>query len=174
MRIRSIVVPALAATLVLSGPVLGYAIGSRPAAKAKAHHVYRLDYVVAVHEPGRPDVTSSHTMNVEEDNSSDLRAGANIPLVIGAGPGAMSAPRQDVGLSLHCNLTRVGEDVLIQQSTELTGPDGASEPGPRALHKVSMHGEVVAAMGKPTVVASVEEPVSHARYEVTVTASKLR
>ena len=172
MRVRSFIVPAVAATLVLSGPLLGYAAGRRPHASEKpsAHHVYRLDYVVTVTEPGKPTMTSTHTMNVEDGNSGELHAGANIPLVASTS----SSPRQDVGLVLRCRLNRLGEDLLLHSTAEVSNPEPGVDQGPRAIRKISANGDVLASPGKPAVVASVQEPVSGARYEVTVTATKLR
>jgi hypothetical protein len=171
MRVRSFIVPAVAATLVLSGPLLGYAAGRHPSASPKpSHHVYRLDYVVSVTEAGKPTLISNHTMSVEDGNSGDLHAGANIPL--GGGPGP--SPRQDTGLSIRCHLTRLGEDLLLHSTTEMSNPQPASEQGPWSIRKITANGDVVASPGKPAVVASVQEPVSGARYEVTVTATKLR
>jgi hypothetical protein len=176
MRVRSFVLPGLAAALVLCGPLLGYAVGARrpdSPSKPKSHHVYRLDYVVSVTEPGKAPTTSTHTMNVEEDHTSDVRAGANVPLVSGSS-GAQASPRQDVGLLIQCHLTRAGDDLLLQNTTELSAVDERADPGPRAIRKIVAKGDAVASLGKPAVVASVQEPVSHAQYEVTVTATKLR
>jgi hypothetical protein len=175
MRVRPYVVPALAATLVLSGPLLGYAAGRRSplGAPHKAHHVYRLDYAVSVAEPGKPVQISTYTMSVEDGSSGNVHAGASIPLVSSSSPSPSVAPRQDVGLALRCHLTRLGDHLLMQTTTEISGPDDGVEPGPRAIRKITANDDVIAPLGKPTVVASVQEPVSHSRYEVTVTATKL-
>jgi hypothetical protein len=175
MRVRSFVFPALAAGLVISGPVLGYAAARHTGAGAKpsVHHVYRLDYVVAVSEPGKPAQTSTHTMNVEDGMGGDLHAGANIPLVSSSSPSAMAAPRQDVGLLLRCHLTRLGDDLLLHGVAEMSSPASA-ESGPVSIRKITASGDALVSPGKPAVVASVQEPVSGTRYEVTVTATKLR
>jgi hypothetical protein len=177
MRVRPFFVPALAAALVLCGSLASYTVGARSAsAKPKVprapHHVYRLDYVVSVTEPGKPARTSTYTMNVEEDSGGEVRAGENMPLVTG-GPGAGAAPRQDVGLAIRCHLASAGDDLLLHASTELTAPDDGIE-GFRAIRKITSSGDAVVAPGKTTVLASVQEPTSHARYEVTVAATKLR
>jgi len=172
MRARSFVLPGLAAVVVLCGPLLGYAVGARPKGGGafKSHHVYRLDYLVSVTEAGKGASTSKYTMNVEENERGELRAGANVPL----SSSSSTSPRQDVGLLLRCQLERAGEDLILHQSTELSGTDDRADQGPRTIRKVTMNDDAVATLGTPTVIASVEEPATRARYEVTVTATKLR
>jgi hypothetical protein len=174
MRIRSFVLPSIAGALVLLGPLLGYQAAVHAAnPPAKAHHVYRLDYAVSVSEPGKAAVTSSYVLNVEEGNSGEVHAGANIPLVTSSSP-SHASPRQDVGVLLRCQLTRAGNDLLLHDTAELSSPELRDDDGPGAIHKISANDDVVVTPGKPALVASVEEPVSHARYEITVTATKLR
>jgi hypothetical protein len=175
MRIRSLVLSVLAAVVVLSGPVLGYAVGARRTANGppKSHHVYRLDYVVTVSQPGKATVNDAYTMNVEDGSTGDLRAGANIPL--SASPkGGMASPRQDVGLRLTGHVSRLGDGLLLHNNAEMSGPAEEAEEGARAIRKITASDDAVVPLGKPTLVARLEEPVSHAVYEVTVTATKLR
>lgn len=173
MRIRPIVLRAIAAALVLSGPLLGYqAALHRAAAPPRAHHVYRLDYSLSVTEPGKPAVTSGYVLNLEEGGHGMVNAGANIPLATGAS--SMPSPRQDVGFRLRTNLERAGSDLVLHNDVELSGADERAEPGPRAIHKIVANDDAVVTPGKPALVASVEELTSHARYEVTVTATRLR
>jgi hypothetical protein len=128
---------------------------------------------VAVSAPGKPTIDSFYSMNVEDGSTGDLHAGANIPLV--ASPkGGMMSPRQDVGVRLKGSVTRLGEDLLLQNLAELSGPGEEVEEGARAIRKITAHDDAVVPLGKPTLVARLEEPVSHTRYEVTVTAAKLR
>jgi hypothetical protein len=176
MLARSMILRGLAASLVLSGPVLGYVAGSRPGSP-RARHVYRLDYVVTVTEPGKPPSASNHTMNIEENGSGDLRAGANVPLLSGLPALAdMPARRQDVGLSLHTQVARVGDDLVLHHTTELSAPaDGeGATGGVRVIRRIVANGDAVASLGKPTTLSSVEEPFTHARYDVAVTATRLR
>ncbi|HEY8089399.1 MAG TPA: hypothetical protein VIF09_16175 [Polyangiaceae bacterium] len=172
MRARSFVLPGLAAIVVLCGPLLGYAVGARPRAggTSRSHHVYRLDYIVSVTEAGKAAATSKYTMNVEENEQGELRAGANVPL----SSSSSGSPRQDVGLLLRCRLARAGEELVLHQTTELSGTDDRADQGPRTIRKITMNDDAVATLGTPAVVGSVEEPATRARYEVTVTATKLR
>ncbi len=173
MRIRPFVLPAIATALVLSGPVLGYEAAVRAASSPpKYHHVYRLDYALRVSEPGKAAVTTGYVLNVEEGGSGDMLAGANIPLMTSAS--GTASPRQDVGVRFRCQLARAGNDLILHNNVELSGPNERADPGPIAIHKIVANGDVAVAPGSSATVASVEEPVSHVRYEVTVTATKLR
>jgi hypothetical protein len=172
MRIRPFVLPAVAATLVLSGPLLGYEAGTHAGAPPKARHVYRLDYTLAITEPGKAAAMSAFVVNVEEGAHGDTSAGANIPLVTA---GSQAGPRQDVGTRIHSDVTRAGNDLILHDSLEISRP---GEPlgalGATPIHKMTANGDVVLALGKPALVAGIEEPVSHVRYELTATATKLR
>lgn len=173
MRVRSLVLRALAALVVLAGPVLGYLAAAHRTASAapQAHHVYRLDYVVTVHEPGKPDRAIPYEMNVEEGNQGELHAGANIPL--GVDSSRATSPRQDVGLKITGYVTRVGERLLLRSDVEMsTTGEGAGE-GPWQIRKLSTSDRAVLALGKPAVVFRLEEPASRARYEVEVEAAEL-
>jgi hypothetical protein len=176
MRVRSLVLRTLAAAVVLSGPALGYAVAAHRTAHAapKAHHVYRLDYLMTVHEPDKADVTDAYEMSVEDGGSGDLRAWTNIPLAIGSPKGQAASPRQDVGLRLDGQVKRVGEALLLHSTMELSAPGVDVGEGATPIRKITAIDDALLAMGKPALVARVEEPVSHARYEVTVTAVEVR
>ena len=175
MRIRPFVLPGIAAAVVLSGPLFGYEAGLHSArSSGSAHHVYRLDYTVTITEPGKAAVTDNYTLNVEDGHGGDVHAGANIPLVSSTSPSLGGSPRQDVGITLRCDLTRVGNDLLVQTKTELSAPGERFGGGAVAIQKITSNSDGVVTPGSSALVASVEEPVSHARYDVTVTATKLR
>ena len=138
-----------------------------PAPKPEAHRspeqrrVYRLDLVVATIDPGKPPVTSTQTLNLEESMPGEIHLGSNIAL----SPQA----RQDVGLKIRCSFTPVGDDLLLEHGIEMSSADEAS-----AIRKVAMRGNAVVSPGKSALLASAEDPTTHRRIEVTVTATKLR
>ncbi len=180
MQLRPLVLRVIAAALVLSGPLLGYEAATHAAPPPKGRHVYRLDYALTVTEPGKAATTSAYVLNIEEGSGGDLHAGANVPLV--SGPSGHLSPRQDVGVKLRSNLTRAGGDLILHSDVELSGVEPGiplenfdlPDPRPRTIHKISAGDDAVVTPGKSALVASVEEPTTHARYEVTVTATKLR
>jgi hypothetical protein len=125
------------------------------------HHVYRLDFVVSTTETSKPVVSSSYTMNLEEEHGGELHLGTNVALSAQA--------RQDVGLKIHCSYALIGDDLLLHNSTEMS-----SIEDPPTIRKIMTSGDAVVAPGKLALINSLEDPMSHRHYEVAVTATKLR
>jgi hypothetical protein len=123
--------------------------------------VFRLDFVVSTTDASKPVASSTYTLNLEEEHGGELHLGTNVALSAQA--------RQDVGLKIHCSYEMVGEDLLLHNSTEISSFDD-----PPAIRKISTSGDGVVTPGKLALIDSLEDPVSHRRYEVAVTATKLR
>jgi hypothetical protein len=143
---------------------------------AESHHVYRLDFVLTTADVGQPATSSSYTLNLEERQSGEVRMGRNVAL-------SPSSARIDVGLKIWCSYRFEGADLVLREQTEISaldepGPstgvrDVPPAAGPSTIHKVSSSSEAWVVPGTPTLVASMDEPGTHKRYQVTVTATKL-
>src|SRR4051794_33379538 len=81
-------------------------------------HVYRVDFVVAANEPGKPAQSSAYTLNLEEHDIGEVRMGTNIAI----SPQA----RQDVGLKITAHLYSVGDDLLMRDEIEMSGTEETS------------------------------------------------
>jgi hypothetical protein len=111
-------------------------------------------------------VESTYTLNLEEERGGDLHIGTNVPL-------SPNGPRQDIGLAFHGSVTPVGEDLLLHNTVELSATEEASAGG-TSVRKVVASGDAVISPGKPALVNSLEDPTTHRRFQVTVSATKLR
>lgn len=144
-------------------------------------HVYRLEFAVSASDGGKPASSSAYTLNVEEDRGGELHIGSNVPLQTNVSPGG-AAPRQDVGLKIRCSFTSAGDDLLLHTSVEMSSVDDppperdrVREPSAAlAIRKISTAGDAVVSPSKPALVNSLEDPITHRRYQVTATATKLR
>jgi hypothetical protein len=134
---------------------------AHPSKPPEARRVYRLDVVLSAGDTGKTPSESAFTLSLEEDRGGDIRVGNNIQLT--------SQARQDVGLNLHFSYVMAGEDLLLHSGIEMSSFDE-----PSTVHKLMGNGDAVVAPGKPALVASVEDPMGHKRYQLTVTATKLR
>jgi hypothetical protein len=150
------------ATLSLSALPLGCAASAPPPPKlAREGRVYRLDFTLAATEPGKPPTSSAYSMNVEERSHGELRVGSNTAVAPGG-------PRQDVGLVLRAGARASGDALLLETTTELSQSE---EQG--AVRKLAMRGDVLVAPGATAPVASLEDPTTHRRWALTVTATRL-
>jgi hypothetical protein len=131
------------------------------------HHVYRLDFVVASTDSGKPAQSSAYTLNVQEYATGDVHIGSNVALSTQPG---VSSPRQDVGLKIRANIFPVGDDLVLHGTLEMSTVEDVS-----TIHKITANGDAVLLKGgPPTLVASLEDPVSHKHYQVTAAATKVR
>jgi hypothetical protein len=129
--------------------------------KQEDRHVYRVDFVVAATDPGKPVQTSTYTLNLEEYENGQLRLGSNVQLT--------PQSRQDVGLKISASLRPRGDDLLLRDEIEMSGLD---DPG--TIHKITTEGDALLRTGQQTLVASLEDPLSHKRYQVSASATRLR
>ena len=142
--------------------------GPKPPARSQAErHVYRLDYVLEDGAKGPSSNGGSYTINLEEEHAGEVHVGANVPL--GAKGGQEAKPRQDVGMKIRANYAVLGEELLLQSSLELSSADDGG-----AIHKMTAQGDAVVAPGKRALCASLEDSRDHRRYQLFVTATKLR
>jgi len=151
---------AFALVLVLAGIAVAQ---ERP----DARRVYRFDFVVAESVGGKAASSTTYTINLREQRTGEIRRGTNVAL---AGPTPGATMRADIGLVLRATYSLAGEDLLVESDVEISAPG----PSAQTFHKMAAKGDALIAPGKPALVASIEDPVAHVRYQVTATATRLR
>lgn len=139
----------------------------------KSAGTYRLDIVVNELEDSKKVNSRAYSVLVEGENWSKLRIGSRIPIQQQSGTVYM-----DVGLSLDCRL-REGESGLslevILEMNSFAIPEGAEErPATPPLRNFRTQTTSALALGKPTVVTSADDMASKRRFQVEVTASKVK
>ncbi|HEY2370826.1 MAG TPA: hypothetical protein VGH87_30745 [Polyangiaceae bacterium] len=156
------------ASLVLGGcasvvPVQKTSAPPPPVAKApEDRHVYRVDFVVVANEPGKPAQSSAYTLNLEDYDNGELHLGSNVQLT--------PQSRQDLGLKIKASLRPMtNDDLLLHDAVELSAVEEA-----QTIHKITTSGDALLHGGQQTLVASLEDPLSHKRYQVSASATRLR
>jgi hypothetical protein len=136
--------------------------------------VYRLDFVLTAGDASAP-ATTTFTLNLPERDKGEMLVGRNVPLTtpIGAaGSGAPASvgapifPRQDVGIKVGVVCRTLGEDVLLEVTTDVS----ASEPP--SVRKALLVGSALAPLGKSTLVATLDD--DRRKVQLFVTATRLR
>ena len=157
-----------------ASPPLSSATASTPShadQKYVAGHVYRLDFAVSTNDaatlPAGPS-GGTFTMNLEENRRGQITTASNVALTPSGGS------RVDVGMKVKAMFYTVGDDILIESDAELSSAESGAPGQPSTIRKISATGEALVSPGKPTLIASAEDPQGHSHYQLMVTATKLR
>ncbi len=133
--------------------------------------IYRLDFTLSSNDAKSNVPEGTFTMNLQENEVGLLSTGRFVTLPANGGTekASTSTTRTDVGLTLNESYRMVGGDLLVRSNAEFTGIEDAG-----VLRKLAARDEALVTPGKPTLVSSIDDASSHKKYQVMVTATKLR
>ncbi len=172
---RPIATPLICAVLaagsfLLASPALAQ---EKPAEKVqKSGNVYRLDFAIHEKENGTTLNTRNYVMLLEDKASGKVRAGNRVPISLGE----KGIQYMDVGLNLDCDLRERDNDISLRVWLEISdfaapGQEKVSAPMLRTIRTEVQTG---IPLGKPTVVSVVDDAATKRRYELEVTATKVK
>lgn len=138
---------------------------------------YRLEFVVRELENGKRVNARSYMMLVQDDTPAKVRVGSRVPYAT-VGP---QFQYQDVGMNIDCLLRERENYVLLRSTLEWSSvvpPARSEQTGEAAMHPVfrqvscSVSSELLP--GKPTIVSVMDDVASKSRYEIEVTATRVK
>jgi hypothetical protein len=146
-----------------------------PKPSDKPDSVYRLEFVVRELEDGKRINSRAYTMSVEDRDVGRIRVGNRIPY----NTGKDQFQYFDVGINIDCRLHDYGSYILLESASieisSIVKDESASGGTPNPIVRQART-TVFAAVtpGKPTVIASMDDVSSNHRYEVEVTATRIK
>jgi hypothetical protein len=165
-------------------------------AQKKPASVYRLDYVVREIEDGKRINSRNYSlsaksaeMGLPNAERASLRIGSRVPIEKTAihGNGATvssgTVEYQDVGINIDSQLHERDNDILLNtsfSSSSIVTPEKPTEEHgspislPPVFRRVQFTGDSLVTPGKPTVIATLDDVTSNRRYEIEVTATKVK
>ncbi|MGA9565683.1 MAG: hypothetical protein WBS19_09195 [Candidatus Korobacteraceae bacterium] len=158
----------LSATLLLAAlPLLAQEAAPKPPAPPR--HFYKLTYVLKEFDEGK--VVNQRdfvlTCSTGDRYTSRMRAGSRIPVGL---PDKFSYI--DLGVNLDSHLEDEPDGLAVDVTAEISSP--TTEPSPSsvspAIRQVKTNAEAVVAPNKPTILFTIDDPASHHRFELEVTA----
>ena len=134
--------------------------------------VYRLSF--AVHETGESRTTSTknYSMLLRNFSKGVIRIGNKVPVQTAPGNNYTYV---DIGLNLDCRLQETDRRIGLHAEVEMSNisQDGESKlTGQPIIRQIKSTGDAILAPGKPTVVATLDDPATKRHYEIEVTATK--
>ncbi len=144
----------------------------KPAEKTlRTSTVYRVDLVIREKENGTPVNTRNYQMLLEDKAVGKVRASNRVPI-----PYEKGFQYMDVGLSMDCQVVEREEDVSVAIQMEISdfASPGQERGGPPLVRSIRSEVKTGIPVGKPTVVSVVDDTATKRRYELEVTATKVK
>jgi hypothetical protein len=137
--------------------------------------VFRLEFVVRELQDGKKINSRNYTMSVEDNTVGRIRVGNRIPF----NTGKDQFQYFDVGINIDCALHDHGSFLLLDNTqieiSSIVKDESAGGTTPNPIVRQARSSVAAAlTLGKPAVVASMDDVSSNRRYEVEVTATKLK
>lgn len=143
---------------------------SAPHAPAPPRHFYRLNYVLKETEEGKVVNQRSFSLTSSSGDHFNprLRAGSRFPV-----RDAEKVNYIDVGVNLDSHLDEGPDGLVVEVTAEISSP--ATEPtGSSAspvIRQVRTNALAIVALNKPITLFTIDDPASHHRFELEVTAT---
>lgn len=146
---------------------------------------YRLEFVLSEISEGKKTNSRSYSLLVQGSNQlNKLRSGARVPVVTNQLSKASNPtfPTQfqyfDVGMSIDCRVREQNGSLLLNTTIDSSSfaqpmPNESSIDQP-VIHQLKADVETLVGLGKPTVIASMDDPTSKRQFQLEVTATKLK
>ena len=137
--------------------------------------VYRLEFTVREVEDGKRLNSRIYTLSVEDGSHGSIRVGNRVPFSAGKD----QFQYYDVGINIDCRLHE-RENFLLLDNTgiEISSIVKDESPSAASLNPVVRQAraqvDVAVTPGKPTMVTALDDVSSNRRYEVEVTATKVK
>ena len=171
---RRPIITLLAALSLCAGSLILPALAQEngPTETGKRTSVYKVDFRLTESSGGKIVSTRSYSLRLADGVSSRIRTGNRVPFTTGENLWQY----MDIGLNIDCGLNERGEAVELRISYDIerlasTNSDKLLYP---VIHKVSSNFTTQVLPGKPTIVSSIDDASSDARYELEVTVTKVQ
>ncbi len=136
---------------------------------------YKLDFTLSELEDSTRMNSRNYSLLLEEDAWGRTRIGTRVPLSLGEGKGVQY---MDVGFSLDARVNQRENDLRLELRLEANSfvPVEGESTRPREPVLRSMRSELTASVtpGKTTLLTTVDELGSRRRFQVEVTATRIR
>ena len=160
--------------------VLFLALAIAAAASAQPRDVYKVDFNIRDSGDAGGKTGRKYSLLVYSGNKGVFKIGNRVPVITGGTSGANANTQftyVDVGVNIDCSVQeasgRMGLRGDIDLSTAIL-PDKAQQPAPApTISQIRLAIETSIPPGKPTVVASFDDPVTSRKFELEAVVTKV-
>jgi hypothetical protein len=160
-------------TLMMAAALLG------PGLVAQAQdRPYKVDFTIRDTGDAGGKTGRKYSMLVSPGHKTTFKVGNRVPVVTYSGSaGSTQFTMVDVGLNIDCSVSDNNSNLTVHAdldiSTAVTPEKGANPPLTPTISQIKLNLETALTPGKPTVVASFDDPVTSRKFDVDVTIAKM-
>ena len=141
---------------------------------------YKVDFTIRDTGDAGGKTGRKYSLLVNRSQKTTFKVGNRVP-VVSAGTGGVGGNVQftyiDVGMNIDCVLAEAGSKFAIHADLDIStavmpdkSPNAANAP---TISQIKLSLDTTVAPGKPTVVASFDDPVTSRKFDVDVTITKM-
>ena len=141
---------------------------------------YKVDFTIRDTGDAGGKTGRKYSLLVNHNQKTVFKVGNRVPVVSG-GTGGVGGNAQftyiDVGLNIDCVLAEAGSKFAIHADLDIStavmpdkSPNAANAP---TISQIKLNLDTTVAPGKPTVVASFDDPVTSRKFDVDVAITKM-
>ena len=140
---------------------------------------YKLDYVFSELQDNKRVNARSYTILLRVMNKAVLKQGNRVPILVGEKEGTNQIQYLDIGLNIDCRVRQELDSAIELETTAdtssiVTESQGSNRTGDPAIRQMRYDLENVVPLGKPTLLGSADEIDGTRRFQIEVTATKVR
>jgi hypothetical protein len=145
------------------------------AAQTRPTAVYKAEFTIRDSGDPYAKAPRKYSMVLNDRVKSSFRVGNRVPMATGSGAGSTQYTYVDVGVNIDCTLAEQETKVGLHADLDMSGAV-ISDKNPSAnptISQIRLNIDTTLAPGKPSVVASFDDPVTSRKFEVEVMLTKL-
>jgi hypothetical protein len=141
---------------------------------------YKVDFTIRDSGDAGGKAGRKYSMQVSRGVKSTFKVGNRVPVATASINGAAAVNTQftyiDVGLNIDCIVAERGAKFAIHSDLDISTavmPEKTSAVQNPTISSIRLNIDTTVPPGKPTVVASFDDPVTARKFEIDVTVSKI-
>jgi hypothetical protein len=140
---------------------------------------YKVDFTIRDTGDAGGKTGRKFSMLVSPSHKTTFKVGNRVPVVTGSASqgGNVQFTFVDVGINIDCSVSDINSNLTVHAdldiSTAVMPEKGANAPPNPTISQIKLSLDTALAPGKPTVVASFDDPVTSRKFDVDVAIAKM-
>jgi hypothetical protein len=141
----------------------------------RSNTVYKAEFNIRDSGDAGAKTGRRYSMVVAENQKSTFKVGSRVPVATSSSAASTQFTYVDVGVNIDCIVGERNGQTGMHADIDLSGAVGAEKnpTGNPTVSQIKLQFDAIVTPGKPTVVASFDDPVTSRKFEVEATVTKM-